>query len=120
METQLAYCSACDQNVRIVVTDPPTHDGQANLHDVEVVCLEIGSQCTGALCPIGATSPTAMMARLVKSGLGVTIQPIITAQCGGCDRRTDHVVVDPKYATCGECGTTALVSELNVFGPART
>ena len=60
----------------IVVTDQPSQDGQANVHDSEIVCLEIGDTCTGSLCPIGATSPTVMAARLVRNGLQTIVQPV--------------------------------------------
>ena len=40
------YCSARDQDVRVVVTDEPVHDAQASLIDSELICLEIGEHCT--------------------------------------------------------------------------
>ena len=52
MQPQLAYCSACDKDVQIVVTDQPSQDGHANLHDSEIVCLEIGEACTGHLLAV--------------------------------------------------------------------
>ena len=88
MKSQTAYCSACDKDVNIVVTDQPSQDGQANVHDAEVVCLEIGDACTGSLCPIGATSPTVMAARLVRNGLQTIMQPVFQATCPGCDHVT--------------------------------
>jgi hypothetical protein len=105
MQAQTAFCSACDKDVRIIITDEPSQDGHANLHESEVVCLEIGDHCTGALCPIGAASPTIMAARLVRNGLQTVIQPLITATCPGCGRETKQLVVDPGRATCLECGS---------------
>ena len=42
MKTIDAYCSACDQSVRLVLTDEPVQDDASPIHDREVVCLEIG------------------------------------------------------------------------------
>jgi hypothetical protein len=70
MKMQLAYCSACDREVRIAFTDMPTFEGQANLPDPEVICLEIGHACTGSLCPVAAQPPAVMAARLVRNGFG--------------------------------------------------
>ena len=106
MKPQFAYCSACDKDVRIVITDEPSQDGHANLHDTEVVCLEIGETCTGALCPIGAASPTVMAARLVRNELGPVVQPIVELGCDGCERPTPHFLVGRDRATCSVCGVT--------------
>ena len=106
MKTQIAFCSACDRDVRILVSDEPLHDAQAPVVDAEVVCLEIGQQCTGSLCPVGAVSPTAMMVRKVRSGVRSVLQPLVKAECDVCGCVTDHYLVSPEYATCGECGRT--------------
>lgn len=107
METHLAYCSACDRDVSIVITDEPVDLGQAPVNGAELVCLDIGERCTGALCPIGATPPVVMAARLVRNGLRTTMQPIVKARCPGCDRVTDQVIADARCAICSECGTTS-------------
>jgi len=31
MKSELVFCSGCGHQVRLVFTDPPPHDGQANL-----------------------------------------------------------------------------------------
>ena len=103
MKNQTAYCSACDKDVHIVITDEPSHDGHANLHDAEVVCLEIGETCTGALCPIGATPPSVMAARLVRNGLQTIVQPVVKAHCAHCDRVTAHLVIEKHAVRCEEC-----------------
>ena len=117
MRMQTAYCSACDKDVRIVVTDEPSEDGQANLHEAEIVCLEIGEACTGSMCPIGATSPAVMAARLVRNGLQTLVQPIVDARCAGCDRVTRHIVIEPTRARCTECGTVSDRATLVVVTP---
>jgi len=106
METRIAYCSACDQDVHIVVTDEPSQDGHANLHDSEIVCLEIGHKCTGHLCPVGATSPVVMAARLVRNGLQSRLHPVVTLDCPTCGVPASFVVLDPLKVSCSECGTT--------------
>jgi hypothetical protein len=106
MKTNIAFCSACDREVRIVTTDDPPHDSQANVHDAEIVCLEIGKSCTGSLCPIGATTPAVMAARLVRNGLQATVHPLVSRTCERCDRVTTHVLIERHFATCSECGAT--------------
>ena len=94
-----------------VITDEPSHDGHANLHDSEVVCLEIGETCTGSLCPIGAAPPAVMAARLVRNDVKTIVQPVVLANCPTCERVTAHFLVGTRDATCGECGVTLARSE---------
>ena len=106
MDTRVAFCSACDRDVRILITDSPAQDAQAPVADSEIVCLEIGDRCTGHLCPVGAVSSTAMMVRLVRSGMRSVVQPLVKAHCESCGRVTDYIIVSPDYATCADCGGT--------------
>jgi hypothetical protein len=99
MKSQIAFCSACDRDVRIVITQQPSQDGHANLHDSEAVCLEIGETCTGALCPVGAAPPSVM-------------QPVVDAECRICEMVTPHLLVGPTQATCATCGVTSERSPL--------
>jgi ribosomal protein S27E len=110
--TQTAYCSACDRDVQILVTDEADHDAQANIPDAEVVCLEIGDRCTGSLCPVGAISHSAMLARRVKVGVKTVLQPLVKVDCQACGHVTDYFIIDREYATCGECGTTLEVRQI--------
>jgi len=112
MKSQIAYCSACDKDVRIVITDEPSQDGHANLHDSEIVCLEIGETCTGSLCPIGAAPPAVMAARLVRNDLQTMVQPMVSAMCPACEKVTGHLLVGTADATCVECGVTTARSAL--------
>ncbi len=107
MKTHKVFCSACDRDVNVVITDEPSQDGHANLHDAEVVCLEIGERCTGNLCPIGAAPPTVMAARLVHNGLQTAMHPLIPLTCEKCDGVTTHVLIDGHFATCTECHATS-------------
>ena len=100
------YCSARDQEVRVVVTDDPTYDGQASLLDSEIVCLEIGDRCSGGMCPIDAQPAAVMDLRLAKSGLRPEHRTHVRTHCEGCDRETDMLLTVGGYATCEECGTT--------------
>ena len=102
-----AYCSACDQDVRLVLTDEPASDGPSPIHDREVVCLEIGEHCSGNLCPVGAVPAVVMAARLVRNGLQTQMQPILKGHCPGCDTSSDIVVVSREYCVCSTCGTTS-------------
>ncbi len=118
MKSQTAYCSACDKDVQIVVTDEPSADGHANLHDSEIVCLEIGDNCTGSMCPIGAAPASVMAARLVRNGLQTVMQPVVQARCPGCATITAHVIAERSHATCTVCGaTTARSGLVLVTGP---
>jgi hypothetical protein len=100
------YCSARDHDVHVVLTDEPIHDAQATVLDAELICLEIGEACTGALCPVCAMSPDAMDARLAKSGLRPEARRRIVAPCDGCGRETELVFSSGGYVSCTECGTT--------------
>ena len=114
MKSQVAFCSACDCEVRIILTDEPVHDAQAPVADADIVCLEVGERCTGALCPVGAVSPLAMMVRRVRSGISSVLQPIVKAECEVCGHVTDYCIVSPEYATCADCGHTVGRAELTL------
>ena len=101
------YCSARDQNVRVLLTDTPVcDDGQASILDCQMLCLEIGGQCTGTTCTLGAESPAAMDAVLARNGLGPAGRATLQGRCDDCGRVTDQVLSIGGYATCAECGTT--------------
>jgi hypothetical protein len=106
MKTQLAYCSACDQQVRIMVTPAPLHEGHANLPDPEVVCLDFGEKCTGALCPMFGLPSIVMGVRLARSGLRAEPWTTVSAMCQGCGQLSDLQIIDRETAHCTVCGTT--------------
>jgi hypothetical protein len=104
MDSQIAYCSACDQPVRIVVTDPPLHGGQAILADPQVVCLHFGDDCTGSYCPMFGLPRILMGVRLARS----EFEPdggwhTIEAYCDGCGRAVEQQVLDDRHAHCPSC-----------------
>lgn len=100
------YCAARDSNVHVVLTDEPITDGQATVTDTELICLEIGDGCTGAMCPVCAVSRDAMDARLAKSGLRPEVRRKVASICDGCGRETELVVSSGGYVSCTECGST--------------
>jgi len=59
MDKHWAYCSACDRQVEVVVK-PAAHADPSTGKPEELVCLEVGHTCTGALCPITDVSPEQM------------------------------------------------------------
>jgi hypothetical protein len=106
MSTQLAYCSACDQEVHIAVTPEPLHGGQAVLPENDVVCLDFGSKCTGSLCPMFGLPRIMMGIRLAKSGLRPQAFHTINAPCQACGTLTDLQLIDDEFALCPVCGTS--------------
>ena len=57
MDKQWAYCSACDRQVEVVVKASGRVDPVTGEAVDELVCLEVGDTCTGALCPITDATP---------------------------------------------------------------
>ena len=106
MNVHNAYCSARDQQVRVAMTEEATHEGQANLHDVEVICLDYGKECTGDFCPEFGLPRILMGVRLAHSEEGVKSLPAIVAKCQNCDALTSLSVVDEKLVVCSACGST--------------
>ncbi len=50
---RLAYCSACDRNVPVVLRAPVERDHVPRPADASrLVCLDYGVRCTGSLCPL--------------------------------------------------------------------
>ena len=106
MNTQTAYCSACDKPVRIALTPAPVHGGQASLPDSpEVVCLDFGAKCTGELCPMFGLPRILMGMRLARSGLKEEGWTTIEAPCDGCGAPREMEVIDATHAYCPTCGT---------------
>lgn len=107
MKVQMAYCSACDRDVQIAFpTEPTVHDGQANVMDTEVLCLEIGHECTGSLCPIGAQPPAVMAVRLIRNGIKPVMHRLQPARCEACGGIERFALIDATHATCTTCGHT--------------
>jgi len=107
MKTETAYCSGCGHQVRLVLTDGPPRDGQANLPDgAEVVCLDFHEGCSGGKCPATGTSGIVMGVRLVRSHLNDEAFKTIRAHCEGCGEVAELEILDATFALCPLCGTT--------------
>ncbi len=107
MKSHRLFCNACEREVNLVITDAPEHEGQATLLDSEIVCLEVGDKCTGALCPLGAVGPDAMAARIVRNGLPTGGLHTLKACCPSCGRETEMVLYGNGRAACTECASVA-------------
>jgi hypothetical protein len=116
MATQLAYCSACDQEVRIVVTPAPVHGGQAVLPESEVVCLDFGARCTGSMCPMFGLPRIMMGVRLARSGMRPEVFRTVTAPCQQCGCTAELQIIDKETALCPACGGRNRWIRLNVDG----
>lgn len=105
MDTQHAYCSACDQEVRIVVTEGPVHGGQPMVSGgPEVVCLDFGSACTGAMCPMFGLPSIMMGVRLARSGLRPEAFQTVPGPCPDCGEVVELKVLDRDFVFCPACG----------------
>jgi hypothetical protein len=105
MISQNAYCSACDTDVRVVITDPPVHGEQAPIAGAEVVCLDFGARCTGAMCPMFGLPRILMGVRLARSGLRPDAFRTVNAPCQECSQVVEMQVIDDHYLHCPSCGT---------------
>ena len=106
MNSHQMFCSACNREVRVMMTDAPPEDGQAPLHDEEMICLEIGEQCSG-LCPIGAAAPDAMVGRIMRNGLPLDGMRTVRSLCPSCGLENEMVLYGEGRASCTACGTSA-------------
>ncbi len=107
MKNHQLYCSACDREVRVLITSAPLYQDQAPLHDEELICLDIGSRCTGNVCPLGAAAPNAMVGRLIRNGVPLDSLTTVTAECPACENQAEMVLYGNGRAACSICGTAA-------------
>jgi ribosomal protein S27AE len=103
--TQL-YCRNCSRPVRVVITEGVHHDGQAEVHDEEVVCLDLGADCTGT-CPLGAVEPDAMVGRIIRNGLPLDGLRTVAAMCPACGAQAEMALYGGGRAACTVCGVSA-------------
>ena len=53
MEARTAYCATCDRPVRVLVKkEAGQWPDAAEPNPDDIVCLEHGDTCTGAMCPL--------------------------------------------------------------------
>jgi hypothetical protein len=62
MDRHRAYCSACDRQVEVIVKPGARVNPETGEREAEIVCLEYGASCTGAMCPL-CEVPTEEMKR---------------------------------------------------------
>lgn len=111
MRNHRVFCSACDRDVNVILTDvPAVPDGQASIPDSEVVCLDINAKCSAALCPIGTQPPAVMVARLARFDPGHPAHKRVRARCGGCQMEQDLIEVDRTLALCPVCKASTCFS----------
>jgi hypothetical protein len=58
MATKTIYCSACDREVLVKLTEDGKLEG--------AVCMDIGELCTGTMCPICAEAPAVIRRKVEK------------------------------------------------------
>jgi hypothetical protein len=114
MLTQTAYCSACDQDVRVAITDSPVHAEQAPIDGGEVVCLDFGERCTGSMCPMFGLPRMLMAVRLARSGLRPDVFRTVRAPCQDCGVVTDMQMLDNSYAHCPACGSRSRLVRMTI------
>ena len=51
MREMKIFCSARDQEARVVLIDEPIDDAHAEVADLRFACREIGVTCSGNMCP---------------------------------------------------------------------
>ena len=106
MKFQWQYCGACDRTVRVLVTDRPSAEGQAPAMDAELVCLEVGHQCTGGMCPMGAGGAAGVVRRIVQNGYPLDSLDTANGHCPVCDSDAEMILYGSDQAGCSICGTT--------------
>jgi hypothetical protein len=106
MEYRTMYCGGCDRNVRVLLPDSGPSDAQPNVHDFEVICVELGDWCNGSLCPLGAAEPHAMVRRLIQEGLPLEHLRRARGWCDACGLENDFVLYASQAAACTVCGTS--------------
>ena len=107
MKDAQLFCSACDRQVRVMISEAPPGEHEATIRDDELICLEIGEHCTGGLCPLGAAAPNAMVARIVHEGLSTDGLRTVKAVCPSCGMDCEFVLYGKGKAACTVCGTAA-------------
>ena len=114
MDIRTMYCSGCDRNVRVLLPDGAPGHPQANVHDAELICMELGDWCTGALCPLGAAEPHAMVRRLIQEGLSLDHLRTARGWCDACGMGSEFVLYASQSAACTVCGTSRLRAGMTI------
>jgi ribosomal protein S27AE len=107
MKHHLLLCRARDREVRVMITGTLLQDDQAPVRDEGLVCLDIGEGCIESLCPLGGSTPDAMVGRLVRSGVPLDALATVVAECPACGQEAEMVLYGHRRAACGQCGAAA-------------
>lgn len=107
MKNHQLFCSACDRQVKVLISEAPVGEHQATVHDDELICLEIGDHCTGNMCPLGAAEPNKMVSRLIHSGVSTDGMRTVKSNCPSCGMDAEFVLYGQGKASCTVCGTAA-------------
>lgn len=71
MKTHVAYCSACNREVEVMVPADYVQGAHPTAHDAEAcICMAYGEHCTGSLCPLFAVPPDEMAEALARHRAG--------------------------------------------------
>ena len=65
METRFVHCSACDQEVELVLPGSDGEDGR-NADLSGAICMDAGRHCGGSTCPLSAMPPRDMRRRIER------------------------------------------------------
>ena len=108
MEKKTAFCPKCDSPVTVTITPGPmAADGQANMPDQNVICLDFHDKCGDGTCPLYGLPGIVMGVRLARSGLKpVDEWDTVSGVCSGCEEPVELELLDETYAFCPRCGTT--------------
>ncbi len=109
MEKRTTFCSFCNKDVELTVTDAPGHGGHANIPDGgELVCLDFGVGCQGIECPISGLPSIVMGFRLARShAVKNDPWPLVYTTCRACGELANLEVLDQSHAYCTMCGSTS-------------
>ncbi len=118
-EVKKTYCTHCQKEVDVTLSQAAPRSGQANLQESdEVVCLDFGDRCDGEVCPLSNFRPVVMGVRLARSGLRED-WTTVRAQCEGCGQVSDLNILDKEHAFCPLCGTTNTWMVLELDGDGK-
>ena len=71
MKTHVAYCSACNREVEVMLPADHEAEKQPGAHDAQAcICMAYGEHCTGSLCPLFAVPPEEMAEALARHRAG--------------------------------------------------
>jgi len=106
MEKKTAFCPKCEGPIQVTVTEGHL-EGQANMPDSGVVCLDFHDKCTEGTCPLYGVPGVVMGVRLARSGMKPLDEwDTVRGVCDGCGNTVELEVLDETYAYCPDCGTT--------------